>query len=419
MRKAVNEHRTLATIALAAALAMLVSSILAATYVARPPSASGGVATAKPPVLPLPGEPGYPPKLDTAAIASQELLPNLVGNFPGIPRRGAVGYPPVRRVTVNGSTGIFLVFNSAFYNRGRGPVVIWGHRSSTAVRDMTADQYIKLKSGSFALRRNVGALRYIFPAGYGLPHLHWHYLGAELYALYPVGHFGQFRRSQKRGFCMAEPDVTDYCGYKQPDELTQLEFMGLRTGDYYDALVEGQAINITGLRAGKYVVINWVDSACELKETTYADNAGATTIRLSYPHGRNGLPAVAVLNEQNSVAHPPCPTPAMDGAQAGTYLRRAVVRESASATGLQYSCARASATGFNCFAKWVARRVAFAGRISIAHVGSTKLARYATALDGISTRVTYDGTTSVGHRRWTMNESPLPSVQRALPVLGG
>ena len=102
---------------------------------------------------------------------------------------------------------------------------------------------------------------------------------------------------------------TDYCGYQNPTELTQIEGMYAHTFDFYDALVEGQYIDITGLRAGKYTLMNWMNSQCLLKETTYADNAGATEVTLTYPNGSNGMPAAAPGTEQNSFPHPPCPAP--------------------------------------------------------------------------------------------------------------
>jgi hypothetical protein len=379
------------------------------------------VADTPPPVLhlPLPGKPGFPPKLDGPGTASQELLPDLVSLFPGIPTApDAPGFPAVRALTVGGATHYVLVFDSGFHNAGPGPVLIWGHRASTATRDMTADQYIKLKTGSYALRRKVGALRYIFPfgTGLGMPHLHFHYVGAEVYALYPAGHFGRFRSQQKQGFCMNEPNTvfTDYCGYKDPTELSQIEGMYKGTSDFYGALVEGQEISLSGLAAGKYVLLNWLNSRCLLKERTYADNAASTGFTLTYPQGPSGAPVVTVGAELNGVPHTPCPAPAMTAAQARSYLQNAVVKESGgSVAGLRFRCSRATGTGFSCNANWRRGAVAYAGRFQIAHVASSKLARYATALAGISARARFDGRRS-GHPLQGSESMPLlPSVKRA------
>jgi len=369
--------------------------------------------------LPLPGKPGFPPKLDGPRTASQEILPNLVSLFPGIPTAPAdPGFPAVRPITVGASTHYVLVFDSGFHNSGPGPVLIWGHRASAATRDMTADQYIKLKTGSYALRRKVGTLRYIFPFGTGLgglgtPHQHFHYIGAEVYALYAAGHFGQFRRQQKQGFCMNEPNTvfTDYCGFKNPGELTQIEGMYKGQSDFYGALVEGQEIDLSGLAAGKYVLLNWLNSQCRLKEKTYADNAASTAFTLTYPQGPSGAPVVTVGAELNRVPHPPCPAPPMTAVQARSYLQHAVTKQSGgSVAGLRSRCVRASGAGFTCHASWRRGTVAYAGKFDIAHVASGKLARYATALAGISARALFDGSAS-GHKlQWSETLPLLPSV---------
>jgi Lysyl oxidase len=431
MGKGTSVDRALKAISVAGAVSVVVLSVLLASGATGATTAKRGTGapadgtavvagTPKAPVLPLPGQPGFPPKSDSPAMTSQEILPNFVSGFPGIPTSPEiVGYPPVRQVTEGGVTHNLLVFNTAFFNHGPGPVIVWGHRASTKTRDMTGDQYIQLKNGSYALRRNVGALRYIYPTGQGLPHLHWHFVGAEVYAVYPAGRFGDFRSSQKQGFCMSEPPAvfTDYCGYQKPGELSQIEAMYAHTADYYDALVEGQDIDITGLPAGNYVLINWVDSKCQVKETTYADNAASTAFRLSYPQGPNSVPTVTVGAELNGVPHPPCPTPSMNAAQAARYLQQAVVKKSGgSVTGLRFRCNRASATGFSCPASWRRGAVAYSGRIAVANVASSKLGRYKTALDGISAQASFDGRASGRPMKWSASLPLLPGVQPAHPL---
>jgi Lysyl oxidase len=421
--------RALKIISVLGASSVVVFSVLLATGATGAPGAKRGTGTPvtaetafaaaaqTPPVLPLPGKRGFPPKLDSPALTSQEVLPNFVSGFPGIPTTpDIVGYPAVRQVTTGGSSHNLLVFNSAFFNRGPGPVFIWGHRASTNTRDMSGDQYIQLKNGSYALRRNVGALRYIYPTGQGLPHMHWHFIGAEEYAVYPAGQFGKFHTSQKQGFCMSEPPsvFTDYCGYNAPGERTQIEAMFAHTADYYDALVEGQDIDITGFPAGNYVLINWVDSKCQVKETTYADNAASAAFNLSYP---NGVPTVALGAELNGVPHPPCPAPTMNGAQAARYVQQAAVKKSGgSVTDLRIRCTRVSATGFTCPASWKRGPVAYAGRFAIAHTASSKLGRYKTALNGISAQALFTGRASGRRLRWSTSLPLLPSVQPLHPL---
>jgi Lysyl oxidase len=432
MGKRTGVDRALKAISVVAAVSVVVLSVLLASGATGAPSAKRGTGTpvgaqgvvaaaAAAPVLPLPGKPGFPPKLDSAALTSQEILPDFVSGFPGIPTTPAIiGYPPIRQVAEGGATHNMLVFNTAYFNHGPGQVIVWGHRASVATPDMTGDQYIQLKNGGYALRPNVGDLRYINPTGQGLAHLHWHFVGAEVYAVYPAGHFSNLRRSQKQGFCMSEPPAvfTDYCGYKDPTELSQIQAMYAHTADFYDALVEGQFIDLTGLAAGKYVLINWVDSQCQVKETTYADNAASTAFTLSYPNGPNGVPAVTLGAELNGVPHPPCPAPAITAGQSARYLHQAVVKKSGGSVGsLRFRCSRASATRFGCHASWKRGATAYSGRISVANQASSKFGRYATALDGISATVSYDGTQSGhAHIKWSARMRLLPGVQPAHPV---
>ena len=402
-------YRAAKAVSVAGATTVVALSVILASGAIGAPTVTHGLPAA--PVLPLPGQPGYPPKLDGPAVASQEILPNLVAEFPGIPVTAAdPGFPAVRQATIGGATHNLLFFDSAFKNAGPGPVLVRGHRTSTNTRDMTADQYIELRNGSFVLRPNVGALRYIYPTGIGLPHLHWHYLGAEVYAVYPAGQFGQFRRSHKQGFCMSEfpTDWTNYCGYKDPTELTQVVGMNPNTADYYGAGVEGQDIDITGLRAGNYVLINWVDSTCELNERSYADNAASTAFTVQYPQGPNSPPTLTLGAELNGVPHPPCPPPDMNGAEAAHYVQQAVVKRSGGAVaGLRFRCTRASATGFNCPASWRRGAVAYAGRFAISLVASTKLARYATDLSGISERTLFHGRASGRTLQFSVRLNPV------------
>jgi hypothetical protein len=359
-------------------------------------------------VLPLPGSPGYPPKLDGTVPTSQEVLPNLVSLFPGIPVVPAdPGYPAVR--AVGGRTLLF--FDSGFKNAGPGRVLVRGHRRSTSIRDMSADQYIQLKSGKYALRHNAGALRYIFPTGIGLPHLHWHYLGAEVYAIYRVGQFGHFYESHKQGFCMSEflpNDFTNYCGYKQPDELTQIVGMNPNTADYYGAGVEGQDIDITGFPAGRYVLINWLNSACQLAETTYADNAASTAFTLSYPNGQGALPVITLGAELDRVPHLPCPAPTMTSSQAVHYLQQAVTKRTrASAASVRSHCTRVKSTEFKCSVSWRTGAATSSGHMTIQNVASAKLALYAKPLDGITAQTVFSGTASGRRQQWSMSFKPL------------
>ena len=62
--------------------------------------------------------------------------------------------------------------------------------------------------------------------------------------------------------------------------------------------------------------------------------------------------------------------------------------------GLRFRCTRAGASAFTCPARWSRGAVAYAGRFAVSLVASTKLARYATDLSGISERTLFDGRAS-------------------------
>ena len=98
----------------------------------------------------------------------------------------------------------------------------------------------------------------------------------------------------------------------------------------------------------------------------------------------------------------------MSGAEAAHYVRQAVVKQSGGpVAGLRFRCRRASATGFACPASWSRGAVAYAGRFAISFVASSKLARYATDLSGISARTVFAGRASGRALRWSVRLGPV------------
>ena len=142
--------------------------------------------------------------------------------------------------------------------------------------------------------------------------------------------------------------------------------------------------------------------------SSYADNAASTAFTLQYPQGPNGPPALTLGAELNGVPHPPCPPPEMNGAEAAHYVQQAVVKRSGGpVAGLRLRCARAGASAFTCPASWRRGAVAYAGRFAISFVASSKLARYATDLSGISARTLFDGRASGRALRCSVRLSPV------------
>ena len=90
------------------------------------------------------------------------------------------------------------------------------------------------------------------------------------------------------------PLQADQCGLGLPG-LTGL-FVGISVGwlDAYDAHIEGQYIDVTGLPSGRYVLTHTVNEDGSLAESDYSNNASSVLFRLMKRRG-NAAPRVKVL----------------------------------------------------------------------------------------------------------------------------
>lgn len=235
----------------------------------------------------------------SGATAPEKLLPDLTQEVPGafgvykIPRTGK---PPAWR----------LGFRSAVGNRGRGPLIVTGHRDSTSDPTMTASQAVKRSDGSRVTRSGVGVLKYISLT----THQHWHLLGFDSYSLRTAKGFRKLRRDRKSGFCLGDRFVmvprvsgtsrnppyreTD-CGEEQPDLLDIEEGISRGWHDVYSPIREGQYLDLTGLRAGRYYVVHRVNALKRLTESNYKNNAASALLSVSWPQGRSKPPRVREL----------------------------------------------------------------------------------------------------------------------------
>jgi Lysyl oxidase len=57
-------------------------------------------------------------------------------------------------------------------------------------------------------------------------------------------------------------------------------------GAAYDAFLEGQHVEITGLPAGRYRLVHRVNADRRLREASLANNAAAVSVRLTWRGGR-------------------------------------------------------------------------------------------------------------------------------------
>jgi hypothetical protein len=115
-------------------------------------------------------------------------------------------------------------------------------------------------------------------------------------------------RDQKTGFCLGDryPDARharlaaaaprkvyrSRCGLDHPEFLGVEEGISVGYGDAYAANLEGQYLPLTGLRAGRYVLVHRVNADRRLRETDYTNNAAALLLRLRW---RRGVPSLRLL----------------------------------------------------------------------------------------------------------------------------
>ena len=213
----------------------------------------------------------------------------------------------VRAVRTEDGLRFRLGFRSSSVNVGKGPLFIKARRQVRDPRRLHAEQVIVRLDGSTETYPNVGWLTY----ERFKDHQHWHMLGYARYELRKPGG-GLARPDLKQGFCLADsfhrraipkPPIrvrevghldTD-CGKRRPDDNYLEEGISVGWGDDYDPHLEGQQIDVTGLRAGAYVLVHRVNPERRLRELRYDNNDASVRLRLTWPGGRNAPPRVKVL----------------------------------------------------------------------------------------------------------------------------
>jgi Lysyl oxidase len=156
---------------------------------------------------------------------------------------------------------------------------------------MEATQRLKVVRGRSIVRRHAGTLRYAVAPD----HSHWHYLRAMSYELTTPGG-KRVGRDRKTGFCLGDRYETDEekdlpgepstgvwvgrCGLNRPDLRAVKEGISVGYSDNYLPALEGQYIDITGLRPGRYVLVHRVNPDRHLREETYANNAASVLLAI-------------------------------------------------------------------------------------------------------------------------------------------
>jgi Lysyl oxidase len=210
----------------------------------------------------------------------------------------------VRAVRVRGGMRFRLGFRSGAANIGKGPLFIKARRSVRDPLRLKAEQVVALANGKTTTYPGMGKLRY----ARFKDHEHWHWLGYSRYELRRAN--GKLARpALKQGFCLADsyrrkgiPDPPERiydighrdtdCGKRRPRATYVEEGVSVGWGDDYEPHLEGQQIDVTGLRAGVYVMVHLVNPERTLRERSYRNNAASLRFRLSWPNGRGSLPVV-------------------------------------------------------------------------------------------------------------------------------
>ena len=204
-----------------------------------------------------------------------------------------------------------LGFESRIENVGRGPLVVLGRRANRRTATMQVRQVVRRSDGSTVAAGRVGVMRYVATrnAVSGHPdHEHWHLLRFVRYELRPAS--GRtLARDRKTGFCLGDryaigrelpgkpptPLYVGRCGLKTSRLLSVREGISVGYGDDYAPLLEGQSFDVTSLAAGRYVLVHRVNGDRRVRELNYGNNESSLLFRLSWPRGRNELPAVELL----------------------------------------------------------------------------------------------------------------------------
>jgi len=185
--------------------------------------------------------------------------------------------PPLAVAVVARAGRNLLVFGSAVDNVGRGPLVVAGRRAGGAMRTW---QIVGRRRFALPVR-----LRYVRSE----THEHWHFPGFERYELRrPDGTL--VGRDRKTGFCLRDayetralnrpPIWRTECLRGRPDAQTIREGISPGFGDDYVPRKEGQSIDVTGLRPGRYVLVHRANPDGVLRERSYANNAASALIAL-------------------------------------------------------------------------------------------------------------------------------------------
>ena len=221
---------------------------------------------------------------------------------------------PAEILVVQSGRRFQIGFASSTENRGRGPLVIQGLRPPG--QPMIAHQVVELRGGATRVVRDVGRLHYELHR----PHHHWHLESFVRYELRRARDFALLVRDRKSGFCLIDrwgqvspriagagpPRFLGDCGAGQPDARRVLEGTSVGFVDRYPAFFHGQELDVTGLPAGRYLLVHRANPDRAMRELSYSNDAASVLVRLTWPNGTSSAPRVSVLRRCEASEH--CPS---------------------------------------------------------------------------------------------------------------
>jgi hypothetical protein len=232
-------------------------------------------------------------RLATGTAPSWQPLPITPERLPDVVER------PPTHLDISRPDGRWLLgFTTAVDNVGEGPFVVVGRRPPGAAA-MNAVQRVTLGPGRFRSYSDVGFLRYQSVGN----HHHWHFQPYERYELRSLDGT-VLVRDHKQGFCLADhygrargvphgpPVFLDNCAWGDPRAAKLVEGTSVGYTDIYPAYFHGQNVDITGVPAGTYLLVNRVNPFLRFRELRYDNNVATLEIRLRWV---GGSPKLRVL----------------------------------------------------------------------------------------------------------------------------
>jgi TolB protein len=231
------------------------------------------------------------------AATARSLVPRPDELLPDLDQR-----TPAALAIIPAGRRFLLGFASSTENRGVGPLVVRGEREG---RSMRAHQVVELQGGGSRVVPDVGRMHYELHK----PHRHWHLQSFITFELHPADREGAPVRDRKTGFCLIDrwgrvspripgtgpPRFVGDCGAGQRRARRVEQGTSVGYVDRYGPFFHGQNVDLTGLPAGRYLLVHRANPDRTMGELAYANNAASLLVQLAWPGGASSAPRVTVL----------------------------------------------------------------------------------------------------------------------------